>query len=79
MPKYLISGGLEMIQNEDITLGVNYKDGGWGDSRFEFWAKIKIQNNRVIYVCLEEPEGLFFREDTGAQTTCRGLALRLER
>ena len=79
MPKYLISGGLEMMRNDDLTWGVNYKDGGWGDSRFEIWAKINTQNNRVIYLCVEEPAGLFFREDTGAQTTCRGLTLRLER
>lgn len=79
MPRYLISGGLEMMRNDDLIWGVNYKDGGWGDSRFEIWAKITTQNNRVIYLCVEEPAGLFFREDTGAQTTCRGLTLRLER
>ncbi len=79
MPKYLISGGLEIIRNEDLTWGVNYKDGGWGDSRFEIWAKITTKNKRDLYVCVEEPAGLFIREDMGAQTTCRGLSIRLHR
>lgn len=79
MPQHLITGGLEYIQSENITLGLNYKQGGWGDERFEFWARINVPGERNLLISVEEPLGLMFRDESAASTTCRGIRIRLSR
>lgn len=77
MTKPLFSGGASFLYSEDITVGVNYKTGGWGDGRFEFWARLNVPGERNLYISLEEPLGLMFQDESAAATTCRGITLRL--
>jgi hypothetical protein len=79
MPKPLFSGGASLVYSENITLGVNYKTGGWGDGRFEFWARLNVPGERNLYISLEEPLGLMFQDESAAATTCRGITLRLSK
>jgi hypothetical protein len=79
MPKPLYSGGAEMKYSDKISVGVNLKTGGWGDERFEFWAKINVLDGRYLYIAVEEPLGLMFTDDSAALTTCRGIKLRLSK
>ena len=77
MPKNLISAGVQFNRTETLDWGVNYRDGGWGDQRFSVWARLKLNENRALYINVEEPLGLLFMQDTGAETTCRGITIRL--
>ena len=77
MPKNLISAGVQFNRTETLDWGVNYRDGGWGDQRFAVWARLKLNENRALYINVEEPLGLLFMQDTGAETTCRGITIRL--
>ena len=79
MPKPLYSGGAELKYSDNISVGVNLKTGGWGDERFEFWAKLKVLGGRALYIAVEEPLGLLFTDDSAASTTCRGIKLRLSK
>ena len=79
MPEAMYSGGVSWNYSDDITVGLNYKKGGWGDGRFEFWARLNVPGERNLYISLEEPLGLMFQDESAAATTCRGITLRLSK
>ena len=47
--RYLISGGLEMIRDDDLTCGINYKDGGCEILDLRFGLRlIKIKEFHIL-------------------------------
>ena len=75
MPKNLISAGVQFNRTETLDWGVNYRDGG-GDQRFSVWARLKLNENRALYINVEEPLAPIYAGH-GAETTCRGITIRL--
>ncbi|MBM72599.1 MAG: hypothetical protein CL847_07440 [Crocinitomicaceae bacterium] len=79
MPEPLYSCGIDYKYSDNINLGARTKIGGWGDERLELYGRIDIPGDRVLYIAVEEPIGLFFQDSNGAHTTCRGITLRLSK
>ena len=55
------------------------RDGGWGDQRIGFWAKVKVTKGRSLFLYLEDPKGVFFESESSVNTTCRGVSFRLSK
>ncbi len=79
MPKPLYSAGAEYEYSDILSVGARIKTGGWGDERIELYGKLDVYGDRVLYIAIEEPLGLMFEDPSGAQTTCRGLTIRLSK
>ena len=79
MPEPLIAGGFAWDVTEDFELGLELRDGGWGNRRFAVWTKVNVSEKKRVYINFESPLGYFITSNFAQETTCRGVSFRLEK
>lgn len=79
MPEPLVSAGFAWYVTEDFELGLELRDGGWGNRRFAVWTKVNVSEKKRVHVNFESPMGYFITSNFAQNTTCRGISLRLEK
>ena len=79
MPEPLVSGGFAWDVTEDFELGLELRDGGWGNRRFAVWTKVNVSEKKRVHINFESPLGYFITSNFAQETTCRGVSFRLEK
>ena len=79
MPEPLVSAGFAWDVTEDFELGLELRDGGWGNRRFAVWTKVNVSEKKRVHINFESPLGYFITSNFAQETTCRGVSFRLEK
>ena len=79
MPQPELTMGVGWMPDARFAFGLDFRTGGWGQSRPALWLDWRITKKRILSLDIDDPLGFMWRQDMAAYTYGRGFHLTLRR
>ena len=79
MPQPELTLGVGWMPDARFAFGLDFRTGGWGQSRPALWLDLRITKKRILSLDIDDPLGFMWRQDVAAYTYGRGFHLTLRR